>query len=236
MSGLMRSVLVTGASSGIGRAVAKELLRQGYFVFGTSRDCNQFETSHSHFSPVEMDFSKLSLLAEQAKQLQTKHPSISVIVFCAGYGRFGSLEQFSYQQINSLMTVNFTAQALLARAFVPSFKKKGRADLIFMGSESALQGRRHGAVYCASKFAVRGFSQALREECAKSQVKVTLINPGMVKSEFFDQLDFEPGDDDNNYILPEDLAAAVNYILMTRPGILVDELVINPVNKMIKFK
>ncbi|MBT3335376.1 MAG: SDR family NAD(P)-dependent oxidoreductase, partial [Methylococcales bacterium] len=51
MSGLMRSVLVTGASSGIGRAVAKALLRQGYFVFGTSRDCNQFETSHSHFSP-----------------------------------------------------------------------------------------------------------------------------------------------------------------------------------------
>ncbi|HHZ69632.1 MAG TPA: SDR family NAD(P)-dependent oxidoreductase [Methylococcaceae bacterium] len=236
MSGLMRSVLVTGASSGIGRAVAKALLRQGYFVFGTSRDCSQFETSHSHFLPVEMDFSTLSLLAEQAKQLQIKHPSISVIVFCAGYGRFGSLEQFSYQQIDSLMTVNFTGQAVLARAFVPGFKRKDRADLIFIGSESALQGRRQGAVYCASKFAVRGFSQALREECAKSQVKVTLINPGMVKTEFFEPLAFEPGDDESNYILPEDLAAAVNYILMTRPGIVVDELVINPLNKVVKFK
>jgi short-subunit dehydrogenase len=232
----MRSVLVTGASSGIGRAVAKALLRQGYFVFGTSRDCSQFETSHSHFLPVEMDFSTLSLLAEQAKQLQIKHPSISVIVFCAGYGRFGSLEQFSYQQIDSLMTVNFTGQAVLARAFVPGFKRKDRADLIFIGSESALQGRRQGAVYCASKFAVRGFSQALREECAKSQVKVTLINPGMVKTEFFEPLAFEPGDDESNYILPEDLAAAVNYILMTRPGIVVDELVINPLNKVVKFK
>ena len=232
----MRSVLVTGASSGIGRAVAKALLRQGYFVFGTSRDCSQFETSHSHFLPVEMDFSTLSLFAEQAKQLQIKHPSISVIVFCAGYGRFGSLEQFSYQQIDSLMTVNFTGQAVLARAFVPGFKRKDRADLIFIGSESALQGRRQGAVYCASKFAVRGFSQALREECAKSQVKVTLINPGMVKTEFFEPLAFEPGDDESNYILPEDLAAAVNYILMTRPGIVVDELVINPLNKVVKFK
>jgi short-subunit dehydrogenase len=232
----MRSVLVTGASSGIGRAVAKALLRQGYFVFGTSRDCSQFETSHSHFLPVEMDFSTLSILAEQAKQLQIKHPSISVIVFCAGYGRFGSLEQFSYQQIDSLMTVNFTGQAVLARAFVPGFKRKDRADLIFIGSESALQGRRQGAVYCASKFAVRGFSQALREECAKSQVKVTLINPGMVKTEFFEPLAFEPGDDESNYILPEDLAAAVNYILMTRPGIVVDELVINPLNKVVKFK
>jgi len=232
----MRSVLVTGASSGIGRAVAKELLRQGYFVFGTSRDCNQFEMRHSRFSPVEMDFSKLSLLAEQAKQLQTKHPSISIIVFCAGYGRFGALEQFSYQQIDSLMTVNFTGQAVLARAFVPGFKRKDRADLIFIGSESALQGRRQGAVYCASKFAVRGFSQALREECAKSQVKVTLINPGMVKTEFFEPLAFEPGDNESNYILPEDLATAVNYILMTRPGILVDELVINPLNKVVKFK
>jgi short-subunit dehydrogenase len=232
----MRSVLVTGASSGIGRAVAKALLRQGYFVFGTSRDCSQFETSHSHFLPVEMDFSTLSLLAEQAKQLQIKHPSISVIVFCAGYGRFGSLEQFSYQQIDSLMTVNFTGQAVLARAFVPGFKRKDRADLIFIGSESALQGRRQGAVYCASKFAVRGFSQALREECAKSQVKVTLINPGMVKTEFFEPLAFEPGDDESNYILPEDLAAAVNYILKTRPGIVVDELVINPLNKVVKFK
>jgi len=236
MSDLMRSVLVTGASSGIGRSVAKALLKEGYFVFGTSRDCRQFKTEHSHFLPVEMDFSRLSLLAEQAKQLELRYSDISAIVFCAGYGRFGSIEQFNHQEIDALMTVNFTGEAVLARTFVPAFKGKDRADFIFIGSEAALQGRRQGAIYCASKFAVRGFSQALREECAKSQVKVTLINPGMVKTEFFDSLDFEPGAEESNYILPEDLATTVNYILMTRKGISVDEIIINPLKKVVKFK
>ena len=64
-------------------------------------------------------------------------------------------------------------------------KKIGKGDVIFIGSEAALNGSRKGTIYCASKFALRGFAQALRDECSKSSIRVTIINPGMVKTGFF---------------------------------------------------
>jgi len=151
-------------------------------------------------------------------------------------GQFGSVEEFSYTQIEDLIALNFTSQAFLTRALLPALKRKARSDLIFIGSEAALKGSRKGAVYCASKFAVRGFTQALREECGKSNVRVCLINPGMVKTAFFEALAFEPGDDDSNFIEPEDVAEAVSYVLQSRAQIVVDEINLSPLNKVVKFK
>ena len=99
-----------------------------------------------------------------------------------------------------------------------------------------MNGSRKGAIYCASKFAVRGFTQALREECGNSNVRVCLINPGMVKTAFFEHLAFEPGEHESNFILPEDVAAAVSYVVGTRAQIVIDEINLSPLNKVIKFK
>mgnify|MGYP002525106072 CR=1 FL=1 len=233
---MMRHILVTGASSGIGRAIARKLLAQGHKIYGVSRDRQKFTTEHSGFIGLTLDLANLDILPDKVKQWLTDYPEIDAVVFSAGYGQFGSLEQFSFQQIRALMDVNFTAQALLARCFIPTLRKKSRADLIFIGSEAALQGSRKGAIYCASKFAIRGFSQALREECASSGIKVSLINPGMVKTEFFDALSFEPGAEPENFIEPGDVAKAVDYVLASQPGIVIDEINLNPLNKVVKFK
>lgn len=234
---MKRTVLVTGASSGIGRAIARNLLCQGHDVIGVSRDCSKFSRQIRGFSAVQLDLSVLSELPQRIRELERNFPGIDVVVFSAGRGQFGSLEEFSYPQIESLMTINFTSQAFLARALLPSLKKcRNGSDLIFIGSEAALKGSRKGAVYCAGKFAVRGFTQALREECGKSNVRVCLINPGMVKTAFFDPLSFEPGDDDSNVILPEDVAAAVSYVINSRAQMVVDEINLSPLNKVVKFK
>ncbi|MDD1627614.1 MAG: SDR family oxidoreductase, partial [Methylococcaceae bacterium] len=158
------------------------------------------------------------------------------VVFSAGMGQFGSVEEFSYPQIEALMTINFTSQVFLTKALLPALKRKANSDLIFIGSEAALKGSRKGAIYCASKFAVRGFTQALREECGNSNVRVCLINPGMVKTPFFEQLAFEPGDHESNSISPEDVAAAVSYVLGSRAQIVIDEINLSPLNKVVKFK
>ena len=110
------------------------------------------------------------------------------------------------------------------------------ADLIFIGSEAALVGSRKGSIYCASKFALRGFSQALRDECAKSSVRVSLINPGMVKTDFFQTLTFKPGEHESQHLLAEDVADAVSYIINARKGIIIDEINLNPANNVIQFK
>jgi len=189
-----------------------------------------------NFSSVQLDLSQLNELPQKIRQLQQTFPEIDSVVFSAGMGQFGSVEEFSYPQIEALMTINFTSQVFLTKALLPALKRKANSDLIFIGSEAALKGSRKGAVYCASKFAVRGFTQALREECGNSNVRVCLINPGMVKTAFFEHLTFEPGDHESNTILPEDVAAAVSYVLATRAQIVIDEINLSPLNKVVKFK
>ena len=236
MHTVKRTVLVTGASSGIGRAIAQNLLQLGHAVIGVSRDCRKFTRQMENFSPVQLDLSQLSELPKKIFQLQQMFPNIDAVVFSAGLGQFGSVEEFSYSQIEALMTLNFTSQVFLTKALLPTLKRKASSDLIYIGSEAALKGSRKGAFYCASKFAVRGFTQALREDCGKSNVRVCLINPGMVKTAFFEHLSFEPGDHDSNAILPEDVAAAVSYILSSREQIVIDEINMSPLNKVVKFK
>jgi 3-hydroxy acid dehydrogenase/malonic semialdehyde reductase len=236
MHSVKRTILVTGASSGIGRAVARQLLTEGHEVIGISRDIRKFGHIREGFHALELNLADLTVLPAKIGGLTQRFPGIDAAVFCAGMGRFGALEQFSYPQIETLIAVNFTGQAFLARALLPHLKSKARSDMIFIGSEAALKGSRQGAVYCASKFAVRGFTQALREECGKSGLRVALINPGMVKTEFFDDLSFEPGDHESNFILPEDVAETVSYVLNSRAAIVIDEISLSPLNKVVRFK
>lgn len=233
---IKRTILVTGASSGIGRAVARKLLKQGHRVLGASRDCGKFSKKIDDFIPIQLDLNRLAELPQKMRDVEHQFPELDAVVFCAGKGQFGSVEEFSYAQIEELMALNFTSQAFLVRALLPGLKRKEHSDLIFIGSEAALKGSRKGGLYCASKFALRGYTQALREECGKSSVRVCLINPGMVKTPFFDHLSFEPGDDDSNFILPEDVAEAVCYALNSRAQIVIDEINLSPLNKVVKFK
>lgn len=229
-------VIVTGSSSGIGRAIALHLLENGYRVIGIARNRQGTPIVHDSFEDLSIDLEDVEALPDRLGDLANNYSNVQGIVFCAGRGQFGSLEEFSYSQIRSLMDLNFVSQAYLAKAYLPLFKKRGNGDLIFIGSESALKGSRKGAVYCASKFAIRGMAQALRDECSKSNVRVTLVNPGMVNSAFFDELDFEPGNDPENFLVPEDIAHAVDYILNTRSVLSVDEINLSPLKNVVQHK
>jgi 3-hydroxy acid dehydrogenase / malonic semialdehyde reductase len=233
---MKRTILVTGASSGIGRAIAKDLLIQGHDIIGISRDCGQFKVPMAKFHPVQFDLSHLHELPNKARDLEQQFPELDAVIFAAGVGQFGSLEEFSYDQIQALMTINFTSPVFMTRALLPLLKRKTRSDLIYIGSEAALKGSRKGAIYCASKFALRGFTQALREECSADKVRVCLINPGMVLTPFFDRLSFTPGDDESNFLLPEDVAEAVSYVLNSRGKMVIDEINLNPASKVVKKK
>lgn len=231
-----RTVLVSGASSGIGRAIAEKLLNQGHHVIGICRDSGQFQHPLPNFTGMELDFSRLADIPSFAKQLQQAVPELDSVIFAAGYGQFGHLEQFSYQQIENLLTVNFTAQVFLTRALLPKLKQKPQSNLIYIGSEAALKGSRNGTIYCATKFALRGFSQALRDECGKSTVRVSLINPGMVDTGFFDTLDFRPGQQAWQALQADDIADAASYILQAGVHCVIDEINLNPPNRVIEFK
>lgn len=227
--------LVSGSTSGIGEKVAESLLELGYSVIGIGRDQSRSSLQHPRYYFHEMNLAKIALQPELVKQLQdvvgNLELPLTLLVNNAGFGRMASLEQLSVADITEQINVNFVAHAVLSRAFISELKIQS-GDLIFIGSEAALKGGQQGSVYCASKFALRGFAQALREECAKSSLRVSLINPGPVRSDFFTELNFEPGADRDNALLPEDIAAAVVMVVTAPTHVNFDEINLNPLKRV----
>lgn len=227
--------IVTGDSSGIGAAVADRLLDMGYRVVGLSRRAWAGDGRAGH-ARQSIDLSDLDLLPARLDSLAREHDDCELVVCCAGRGDFGSLEQLSYQRIRSLIELNLIATAFVCKAFVPVLKRRGGGQLVLVGSEAALSGRARGSVYCASKFGLRGFAQALREEGAKSGLRVSSIHPGMVRTPFFDDLDFEPGEAPENALQPAEVADAVALVVSARPGAVFDEIELSPLKKVVRKK
>ncbi len=234
--GAKRKMLLTGASGGIGRSIATLLLSSDWRIVGVGRDPARPGFSQKEFSQATIDLSDLEHLPEQLRFLASEHEDIDSVVCAAGVGRFGSLEEFSYEQIRELIDINLTSQLYVVRAFLPLLKRRGRGDVVLIGSEAALAGGARGAIYSATKFALRGFCQSLRQESAAAGIRVTLINPGMVRTGFFDQLDFEPGEDLAHAIAPEDIAVAVRMVLSARAETVFDEINRSPLKKVVRRK
>ncbi len=230
---MKRTLVVTGASSGIGLETTKKLLKNNYRIIGIARDFSRQPIDSDNFIPITLDLADISPLPQALTQINRDHPEISGIIACAGKGRFGSLETFSYEQMKYLIDLNFISNTYLTKSLLPTFKKKDHTDIIFIGSEAALAGGKWGAIYSATKFALRGFAQSLRQECAKSGVRITLINPGMVRTPFFDDLEFNHGAEEENYIEASDIAQTILNTLEMRPGTVIDEINLSPLKKVI---
>lgn len=220
-----RRYLITGATSGIGAAISRQLLRAGHRVVGLGRDFTKLDCAADEaFEAVVLDLADLDRLPTALDTLLPSLGTLDGAILAAGRGHLAHLEEFSYAHLRALMDLNFTSQAFVARALVPQLKRRGHGDLVFIGSEAAFAGKRQGSVYCASKFALRGFAQALREESGKSGLRVSLIHPGLVRTPFFDELKIEPGSAEGQALAADDVAAAVLYVLAQGPGVVIDEL------------
>ena len=228
-----RHALVTGTSSGIGRAVARRLLQQGYRVTGISR--GQPDIEDDNFVARCIDLGDMPAL-ETALGESALARDFDCFIHAAGRGDFGSIEQFSVARIEESIRVNLISGMVICRSLVPRMRRRGGGRIVFIGSESALQAGRKGALYSAAKFGLRGFSQALREDCASDAIRVSLVNPGMVRSPFFDELSFAPGAKPENAIEVDDVAVAVLQILQSSANIVIDEINLSARVKSIDFK
>ncbi len=220
-----RHVLVTGASAGIGRAIVEALRSRSHDVIEVSRR-----------SSVSLDLSDLTELEVRLPKLQKDYPDTDALVLCAGQGRFGALEEFSYPQIRELVDLNLTSQVFLARAFLPFMKRRGHGDIVFIGSEAGLEPGRRGAIYSATKSALGALARALRDEAGKSGIGVSVIHPGPVQTGFYDTLSFEPGEGEDEVLTPEDVAGAVIAVLESRAGAVWSELHLSSLRKVIRYR
>jgi short-subunit dehydrogenase len=230
-----RHALVTGASSGIGLAISRRLLEQGYAVTGISRRGQVDALQHDNFHAQVIDLDDLGELEKRLGRI-LKRTRFDCFIHAAGRGSFGSIEQFSVAQIESAMRVNLLCAMVICRGLLPAMRRRGQGRIVVIGSESALQAGRKGVLYCAAKFGLRGFCLALRDDCASDGIQVSLVNPGMVRSSFFDEQNFAPGAAPENAISTDDIAELVLQVLQSSPDIVIDEINLTPRVKSIEFK
>lgn len=238
----VRTALVTGATSGIGRAIVEHLLAGSWNVVAVGRSVEQASYHAADNLPAArlrrepLDLADLDALPDRLTALAKTHADVDALVLCAARGDLGGLEEFSYARIREVIDLNLTSQIFLTRAFLPSMKRRGQGDVILLGSEAAHRGGRRGTIYCASKFALRGFAEALREECARGGVRVTSVHPAMVRTPFFDDLPIEPEAGEDAALEAAEVAEMVVAALEMRPGAVVDEIRLSPLKRAIRFK
>lgn len=222
------NALITGASRGIGKALAEKLLESNARVSGVARHFEQQIGVERNLVGYEFDLSDVDSLPQEMERLPK---DINVLVLNAGYGKFGGLEQFSYADIRKLVDTNLIANIMLAKHYLSRMKTQGEGDIVIVGSESSLNGARAGAVYCATKFAMRGFAQSLRADCSTSNIRTLLVNPGPVDSNFFDELDFEPRGETDFSLNPDDVAQAIIHALMQPRHVVTEEINMQPMKR-----
>ena len=229
----VKKIIVTGSSSGIGNSITKELIKKKIKVIGISRNNNKSLIKSKYFQSEKIDLSELKNIPISIEKILDENQDIDGLISCAGVGYFGNLENFSVDQILSSINTNLLSHVILTKYLVPFFKKKNKGKLVYIGSESALDGGKKGSLYSAAKFGLRGFTQSIRAELASRNITVTLINPGMVKTNFFNNLDFQPGLSTKNSIIVYDIAKIVISILQMDTNTSVDEVVMNPIIKSV---
>ena len=231
-----KCVIVTGSSSGIGHEITSNLLDLGAKVIGIARNHDKSNLENKNYIKYNCDLSVHSKLEILLKQILKNHPQINCLISNAGYGNFGPLENYSTLQINKFLSTNLTSHLVITKYLLPHFKRNKIGDIIFIGSEAGLSGAKNGSLYCTAKFGLKGFSEALSKDVANNNIRVSIINPGMVRTDFFENLNFEPGDSEENAISLRDISSTVTYILGLSRNSIVDEINLSPLKKAIKFK
>ncbi len=183
------TALVTGASSGIGRAVAIGLAESGAQVVGLGRDRRALRSlaTANGVTVRHVNFESAGELQRFVEQSLPELPPIDILVNCAGSGRYGPLAEHSAEDIDRLLDVNVRAPIALTRAVLPGLRQRGCGRVVNVASIAGRLGVPNETVYSASKGALAVFSRALDAELAGTGVGVTVVIPGVVRTAFFER-------------------------------------------------
>jgi 3-hydroxy acid dehydrogenase / malonic semialdehyde reductase len=227
-----KKVLITGASSGIGKACAEGFAKEGADLILCGRDRQRLEkvahaiTSHHYVKvlPLSFDISNSQAVENALAELSDEWREIEVLVNNAGLALgYEKLYAGNLSAWDKVIDTNIKSVVYMTRFIVDGMVKRERGQVINVGSISSRTTYSGGSVYCASKFAVRALTDTLRMDLHGTPVRVTLVDPGMVKTEFFDiRLQGDQAKVDAlfagmNPLQPEDVADAIVYCA-TRPA------------------
>ncbi|SHN46066.1 oxidoreductase [Chitinophaga sp. CF418] len=179
---------VTGASKGLGLSIVKQLLAQGFPVAATSRSIDALSKavgSDDNFLPLSVDLTSEKSVADAVDATVKKFGRIDVVVNNAGYGLVGALEELTDEESRENFNVNVFAVLNVIRKALPHLRKQGSGHIINISSIAGFVGTFPGfGIYCATKFALDGLTEALSEEVKPMGIHTTIVGPGYFRTNF----------------------------------------------------
>lgn len=224
--------IVTGASSGIGTAFAHKLIGKGATVYGLARRLNKLKDIQSklgdRFIPVQMDVTKHKDLEVWVKDQFTEDHFPDILVNNAGLAKFGNVDDLSVEDWDTMVNTNLNGIFYLTRLVVPLMKDNpDHCHIINIASVAGLLGNPQISGYNATKFGVRGFSEALFKELRYDKIKVSAMFPGSIATDFFEKVGSETH---SNMMQPGDVADTLIHLLETPDNLLINEVTMRPLN------
>lgn len=222
---LMKTAIVTGASSGIGTFIVKNLIEEGYRVYGFGRHFNDVNDMEE-FITIELDLKYTDRLVNEIKKIR-KNENISLLINNAGAGYFALHEEINIDKIHEMVCINLEIPMILTQLLLRDIKKN-RGTIINISSVTAKKSNTYGCAYGATKAGLSSFASSLFDETRKYGVKVVTIHPDMTKTNLYRNADFDVGDTDDTYLNPKEVADAVKWVLNQREGMVITDITLKP--------
>ncbi len=219
--------VVTGAGRGIGRAIAIELAGAGANVTLAARSRAELEETAGLIGASASVFPADVRDREQVHAMLEHAGPVDILVNCAGAGIYGNVAGFPDEAYDTLMDTNFRGTFLTCRYVLPSMIERRTGHIVNIASIAGKAGTANRAVYCASKFAVVGFTQALAEEVREHGIRASVICPGSTDTAFGPKT----GQARGRMLRPEDVAYAVRMLAMQDPNSFISEIILRPTQK-----
>lgn len=185
MSGVAGAVVITGCSSGIGRAIAKRLAADGHVVYATARDLSSIDDLiEIGCKALQLDVTDEQSAARAITDVEAAEGSVAVLVNNAGFGQSGAVEAVSVEAVRAQFETNVLGYVRLAQLALPGMRRAGAGRIINISSVAGRVTMPGSGVYSASKFAIEALSDALRFEVKGFGIDVVLIEPGPIRTAF----------------------------------------------------
>lgn len=240
-----KTVLVTGATSGFGKAIAKEFAQNGYNVAITGRREDRLDSLKADLEQNDInvytlcfDVRKKSEVDAAINDLKSKVETIDILVNNAGLASgLSTIDEGDTEDWDKMIDTNVKGLLYVTKAVVPMMRERRSGHIINIGSTAGKLVYKNGNVYCATKYAVDALTQAMRIDLLPYSIKVTAINPGMAETEF-STVRFH-GDEDKaakvyDDIMPlqaEDIANVVYYTATLPPHVCINDLTLTCTNQ-----